>query len=138
MKLKCWPLFIKTVKKLFFIGLPFAFFIALFGPYLFQTAFGGQWKISGEISRYLAITILFTFVASTVSPVFSISGHIKRAAFWQHSYLITRSCIFGFSVLTELKFFEFLVLFIINEILLYLIYFYLIVKTVKQIDEKTL
>jgi O-antigen/teichoic acid export membrane protein len=136
MKLKCWPLFINTVKKLFFIGLPFAFFIALFGPYLFQFVFGEQWKISGVIARYLAITFLFTFVVSTVSSVFLFSGDIKKGAFWAHLYLITRLCIFGFSVWTGLKFFEFLLLFIIHEILLYLIYFYLIVKAVKKIDEK--
>jgi O-antigen/teichoic acid export membrane protein len=136
MRFKCWPFFIKTVKHLFFIGLPISFFIALFGPYLFQIVFGDQWKVSGEIAPYLAIIFLFTFVVSTVSSVFSVSGYIKRGAFWKHLYLITSLSIFAFSMFVGLKFFEFLFLFTIHEIVLYLIYFYLIAKTVRQMDER--
>ena len=136
MRFKCWPFFIKTVKHLFFIGLPTSFFIALFGPYLFQIVFGEQWKVSGEIAPYLAIVFLLTFVVSTVSSVFSVSGYIKRGAFWKHLYLITSLSIFAFSMLVGLKFFEFLLLYTIHEVVLYLIYFYLIAKSVRQIDER--
>jgi O-antigen/teichoic acid export membrane protein len=31
---KCWPFFIKTVKKLIYIGLPISIFIIFFGPSL--------------------------------------------------------------------------------------------------------
>jgi len=136
MRFKCWPFFIKTVKRLFFIALPISFFIALFGPYLFQIVFGEQWKVSGEIAPYLAIVFLFTFVISAVSSVFSVSGYIKRGAFWNYLYLISSFSIFAFSFLVGLKFFEFLLLFTIHEIVLYLIYFYLIAKTVRQMDER--
>ena len=136
MRFKCWPFFIKTVKHLLFIALPISFFIVLFGPYLFQIVFGEQWKISGEIARYLAIVFLFKFVVSSVSSMLSVSGYIKKGAFWKYLYLITSLSIFTFSMLVGLKFFEFLLLFTIHEIVLYLIYFYLIAKSVRQMDER--
>lgn len=135
MKIKCWPFFIKTVNHLIFIGAPVSISIALFGPYLFQFVFGDEWILSGEIARYLAIVFLLSFVVSTVSSVFSVSGYIKRGAYWRYLYFITSLSIFAFSLMTGLKFFEFLLLFITHEILLYLIYFYLIIKSVRQIDE---
>ena len=136
MKIKCWPFFIKTVKHLLLIGTPVLILIALLGPYLFQIIFGEEWKVSGEIAPYLAVVFLINFVVSTVSPVFSVSGQQKRSAFWRYLYFITSLSIFVFSLIAGLKFFEFLLLYVIHEILLYLIQFYLIVKSVRQIDER--
>ena len=119
-----------------YIGLPFSIFIIFFGPSLIVFVLGEQWKLSGEIAPYLAIKFLFTFFTSPVSVVFSISGYIKRGAFWRYLYFITRLLLFLFSAFADLNFFEFLILFIFFEIVLYLFYFYLIAKTVKQMDEK--
>ena len=134
--MKCWPLFIKTVKNLFFIGLPISIFIFLFSPFLFEVIFGEQWRVSGKIARWLGIVFLFSFVISSVSSVFTISGYIKRGAFWKHLYLITTLSIFIIFFLIDLELFDFIYLFVLHEILLYLFYFYLIVKSVKQMDEK--
>jgi O-antigen/teichoic acid export membrane protein len=137
-KFKCWPFFIQTVKSLICIGLPFSIFIILFGPSLFSIVFGEQWKVSGEIASYLAVKFLFIFCTSPVSSVFEISGYIKRGAFWKYLYFLTKLSLFIFSALAELEFFEFLMIFIIFEIMLYLFYFHLIVKTVKQMDKKNI
>ena len=133
---KCWPFFIKTVKNLFYIALPFSIMIILFGPSLFLLVFGEQWKVSGEIAPYLAIKFLFIFCTSPVSSVFSISGYIQRGAFWKYLYFIVNLFLFIFTAFAGLKFFQFLILFIIFEIALYVLYFYLIAKTVKQMDGK--
>lgn len=134
-RLKCWHLFIKTFKQLIFIALPISIFIFLFAPFLFQIIFGEEWRVSGEIARWLGIVFLFSFVVSSVSSVFTISGYLKRGAFWKHLYLITSLSIFIISFFFGLKFFEFIYLFVIHEILLYSIYLYLIVKSVKQMDK---
>lgn len=133
---KCWPFFIKTVKNLFYIALPFSIMIILFGPSLFLLVFGEQWKVSGEIAPYLAIKFLFIFCTSPLSHVFAVSGYIKRGVFWQYLYLTSRLFVFLIAAFAGLKFFEFLMIFIIFEIMLYLFYFHLIAKTVKQMDKE--
>ena len=138
MSSKCWPFFIKTVKRLFFIGLPVSILIALLGPYLFKIVFGEQWNVSGEVARYLAIVFLFTFVVSPVSSVFSVSGYIKRGAYWRYMYLLTSLSVFAFSMLADFVFFEFVLLYTAHEVVLYLIYFYLIAKSVRQMDAEAM
>lgn len=138
MKSKCWPLFVNTVKRLFYIGTPISILIAILGPDIFEIVFGGEWRLSGEIARFLAIVFLFTFVVSPVSSVFSVSGYIKRGAFWKYLYLLTSLSIFIFSVFYGLDFFEFVILYTLHEVTLYIIYFYLIAKSVKQMDLETI
>lgn len=133
---KCFPFLIKTAKHLFYIGLPFSILIIFFGPSLFLLVFGEQWKVSGEIAPYLAINFLFIFCTSPLSHVFIVSGYIKRGVFWQYLYLTLRLFVFLIAAFAGLKFFEFLMLFIILEIVIYLYYFYLIIKTVKQMDKE--
>ena len=135
-KLKCWPLFIKTIKRLLFIGAPISILIAILGPDLFEIVFGEEWRISGEVARFLSIVFLLTFVVSPVSSVFSVSGFIKRGAFWKYLYLFTSLSIYIFSMFFGLDFFEFIFLYTFHEVILYIIYFYLIAKSVRQMDSE--
>jgi O-antigen/teichoic acid export membrane protein len=134
MRSKCWPFFVNTVKRLLCMGLPISLFIALLGPSLFQIVFGEQWKVSGEVARYLSIVFLCRFVVSPVSSVFSVSGYLKRGAFWKYLYLTTSISIFAYTVLVGLDFLKFVLLFTVHEVVLYSIYFYLVVRSVRQMD----
>src|SRR5690606_8930446 len=41
--------------------LPFGI-VMIFGPWLFEFVFGGEWKIAGEYARWLALWSFFAFV----------------------------------------------------------------------------
>lgn len=59
--------------KLIQIGLPPAAVILISGPILFSTLFGEQWRVAGEFSQWLAISIFAGFVVSPLSQVFVIT-----------------------------------------------------------------
>ena len=119
-----------------FIGAPISILIAILGPDLFEIVFGEEWRISGEVARFLSIVFFLTFVVSPVSSVFSVSGFIKRGAFWKYLYLFTSLSIYIFSMFFGLDFFEFIFLYTFHEVILYIIYFYLIAKSVRQMDSE--
>lgn len=134
--LQCLPFFIKIAKYLALIGLVISTIIYALSPYLFKILFGNEWQMSGEIAKYLCVSFLLTFVVSALSPIFAISGYIKRGALWRHLYLFTSIIIFLITIFLKLDFFNFLLLFIFHELILYLIYFYLMYKSVIQLDDK--
>lgn len=56
------PLIIKATGWLACIGcVPFGFVIA-FGPWLFSTIFGAEWRVGGEYARWLALFFFFNFI----------------------------------------------------------------------------
>lgn len=135
-KKKGMPFLLKTITKLALIAAPIAVAIIILSPFIFGFVFGENWEISGKIAQYLAFIFFITFIVSTVSSVFSISGFIKRGAMWKYIYLISSLLFFGLMYLFKISFFDFLLYFVIHEYILYLLYLYLIVKSVKQMDER--
>lgn len=133
---KCRPLLNNTLIKLAAIALPVAIVIYLTSPFLFKIVFGEQWKIAGEIAQYLAGIFFITFVVSSVSVVFAVSGHIKRGAMWKYTYFITTGFLFGASYLFKLDVMTFFKFFVIHEYILYSFYLCLIIKSVNQMDER--
>lgn len=132
--IKNMPLLLNTIKKLFFISLPISIIIFLFAPSLFEIIFGIEWRISGEIAKYLALIFFITFIVSTVSNTLIVYKKLKRLAMWQYSYLVSSVCFFSICMFYKVNFEEFLVYFVIHEYVMYSVYFYLIVTTVKQMD----
>jgi len=135
-KKKGMPFLLKTITKLALIAAPIAVAIMILSPFIFGFVFGENWEISGKIAQYLAFIFFITFIVSTVSSVFSISGFIKRGAMWKYIYLISSLLFFGLMYLFKISFFDFLLYFVIHEYILYLLYLYLIIKSVKQMDER--
>lgn len=132
----CLPFLLKTLKKLSIIAFIISLLIAVLSPYAFPIVFGDKWQISGEIAQYLAAIFFITFVVSPLSSVFSISGYIKTGAIWKYFYLITSSSLFFFCFILDVKFFDFLLYFMVHEYMLYLAYFYLIWSTTKKMDKE--
>lgn len=59
---KLSPLVFKSTLWLAFIAIwPFAF-IAMFGPFLFETVFGGDWRDAGVYSQWLSLWLFASFV----------------------------------------------------------------------------
>lgn len=127
-------LLFKTLKKLVLIALPTTLFLYFSTPYIFPFVFGENWTISGEIAQYLSLIFFITFIVSPLSISFSVTMELEKIALWQYSYLVTTCLLFLFFMLYEYDFITFLIFFVIHEYILYIIYLYMIIQTVKKYD----
>ena len=62
-------LFIKTVRNIALITLPFFVVIMLWGPDLFAIIFGKQWREAGVYAQYLVPWLFFSTLTSPVSQI---------------------------------------------------------------------
>lgn len=127
-------LLFRTLKKLALIALPAALFLYFSTPYIFPFVFGENWTIAGEIAQYLSLIFFITFIVSPLSISFSVTMELEKIALWQYLYLVTTCLLFLFFMLSEYDFITFLMSFVIHEYILYTIYLYMIIQTVKRYD----
>lgn len=81
---------LETYKKLFKIGiLPFAI-ITVFGDYIFAFVFGKDWIVAGEYAQLLAIWILFLFIHSPITNLFSTLEKQKDALLFNITIIFSR------------------------------------------------
>jgi O-antigen/teichoic acid export membrane protein len=84
----CRILLLRTLKKLFFIGIvPFTilFFIA---PPLFSILFGDEWKLAGEFAQIMTFMFFIRFVFMSVSgTIIIVSEKLEYDIIWQAGYL---------------------------------------------------
>lgn len=64
-------LLISVHKKLIAFVAPVAAFMIFFGPEIFEFIFGSEWRLSGLVSSWLAVMIIFSFSTSPLSMVFT-------------------------------------------------------------------
>ena len=87
---------LETYKKLFKIGiLPFAI-ITVFGDYIFAFVFGKDWIVAGEYAQLLAIWILFLFIHSPITNLFSTLEKQKDALLFNIIIIFSRVLILFF------------------------------------------
>ncbi len=135
LKVKNLPIIIYTIKKLILIAFPITLLIYVLSPIVFSFIFGKEWELAGEIAQYLSIVFFITFITSTISVVLISYDELKLLAKWQISYLFTTSIYFLLLFLFPIEFHEFLLYYILHEVIMYLIYFYLIINTVLVYDK---
>ncbi len=133
--IKNMPIFLNILKKLLMLSLPMSIFIYLFSPTIFEIIFGKEWRISGEISQYLAIIFFFTFIVSTLSITLVSYNKLKFLAIWQYLYLFSSIVFFFLVYYLELEFNIFLEYYVLHQVVLYLIYFFIIFLVVYKMDE---
>lgn len=134
-KIKNMPIFLITLKKLTIVALPISIFMYIFSPMLFELIFGKEWRLSGEISQYLAIIFFFNFIISTLSIILISYKKLKLLAIWQYIYLFTAIVLYVVSYYFGLELTDFLLLYVSHQILLYVLYFYMIYQVVSEIDK---
>ncbi|MCT7506065.1 oligosaccharide flippase family protein [Aliarcobacter cryaerophilus] len=132
--IETFSIFINTIKKLFSIALPITIIGYIISPYIFTLLFGEEWRISGEIAQYLFLIFLIRFCVSPMSSSFIPAMELKKAAFWQYLYFISSILLFIISFYLELELKVFLLFYVVHEYVLYGIYMYLIILSVKKID----
>ncbi|MBF4410223.1 lipopolysaccharide biosynthesis protein [Vibrio anguillarum] len=122
---------IKMFLLLFFIYLPAVPVLFIWGESLFSIIFGNEWSQAGVYAGYLVIAVAVRFAVSPLSAVLGLEQNIKMGVLWQVLYLCTISVTLYFS--SSLSIEEFLIAFVVHEVVLYLIYLFLILKGTKEI-----
>lgn len=122
---------IKMFLFLFIIYLPAVPILFIWGDTLFAFIFGEDWGQAGVYAGYLVIAVAIRFAVSPLSAVLGLERNIKKGVFWQILYLctITPTLYFCSSLTVE----QFFLVFVIHEVILYIIYLMLILKGTKAI-----
>lgn len=106
------------------IIIPFALTIYFFGSDLFAFVLGEEWRLAGSYAEIIIIGISVHFLASPNSVVLTLKENIKIGALWQCLRLITLPLVLFFAY--EYDFELFLWLFVAHEVVIYLLYIWLI------------
>ncbi|BEE04066.1 lipopolysaccharide biosynthesis protein [Aeromonas veronii] len=122
---------IKLFILLFITYLPIVPILFIWGEPLFSLVFGQQWGQAGVYAGYLVIAVAIRFSVSPLSAVLGLEQNIKMGVLWQVLYLCTITVTLYFSSFFSIE--EFLIAFVVHEVVLYLIYFFLILKGTKEI-----
>ncbi len=122
---------IKMFLFLFIIYFPAVPVLFIWGESLFSIIFGNEWSQAGVYAGYLVIAVAVRFAVSPLSAVLGLEQNIKMGVLWQVLYLCTISVTLYFS--SSLSIEEFLIAFVVHEVVLYLIYLFLILKGTKEI-----
>lgn len=118
---------------LFLVYLPAVPILFFWGDTLFAFVFGEEWGQAGIYAGYLVIAVAIRFAVSPLSAVLGLEENIKKGVFWQVLYLCTITPTLYFS--SGLNVEQFFVAFVAHEIVLYGIYFVLILKGTKAINQ---
>ena len=97
--------------------------IELFGIELFTFIFGNEWELSGKITQILIFSYAIKFVVSPLTSVFIGLEKIKISSIWQVCYFLIICCLYFFKGYTIE---EFLILYIVIDIIAYVIYYLLL------------
>jgi O-antigen/teichoic acid export membrane protein len=119
-------LIIKIFLILNFIMIPFIGFIWFFGENLFAFIFGEPWREAGVMASILVFAVAIRFVVSPLSVVLLLDHNIKLGTLWQFIYFITITV--TLYIVSSWPLNDFLIAFVIHEIILYFLYFIFILK----------
>ena len=97
-----------------------------FGEDLFVFVFGPEWVIAGGFAFPISLIVSFRFIVSPLSSVLSLERNIKFAAIWQFLYFLSTLIMLVFA--TQFTINTFLIIFVVNEFIMYAFYFFLILK----------
>jgi O-antigen/teichoic acid export membrane protein len=104
--------------------------IVLFGPELFSVVFGSEWIQAGYYAQILVFSIAVKFVVSPLSTIFLAIDRIKVVSIWQLAYFCITILVLVLA--TSFEFEKFLWVYVFSEITMYVLYFLLMLYTVKK------
>lgn len=122
--LKAQQLFINSSKILTIIAIFMALILFLWGEALFKLFFGIKWITSGQFASILGLSFAVKLVVSPLSSIFNATDNLKIAAVWQTAYFFSTILLLIISAyVLRLEIQTLLIVYMIHEVLLYLIYF---------------
>lgn len=124
-------LFLKISFVLFAISLFLISLILLFGSFGFDLFFGEKWANSASFAKILVFGISIKLIVSPLSSILNAINKIKLVSLWQIFYFLL---IFILSVITINNIYTFLKIYILVDIIAYVVYYILILFSVKKYD----
>lgn len=124
------------VRLFFLLWIPMVPMIILFflwGEPIFKVVFGNEWGVAGSIAPALSIAAAVRFVVSPLSVVLAMDHNLKLGALWQISYALTLTATLLWASQFQLE--TFVEIFAVHEVVLYLVYFAIILRGSKNINQ---
>jgi O-antigen/teichoic acid export membrane protein len=75
-------IFMKTTRKMLYLGLVPCVLFTIFAPWLFQIVFGHAWREAGEYARYMAFMFYASFIDSPVQMTLNILERQRAQLVW--------------------------------------------------------
>jgi len=122
---------LNTAKKLTVIAALIFLPFIIFGGDIFGFIFGEKWRIAGDYLIILAPALFVRFIGSPLSNIFLATGNVRLCTLWQMLYFISSIIVMCILIGSSIKLF--LIGFVINEIVLHAVYFYLIIIASKRV-----
>lgn len=125
--------FKKSAVALFAMGVPICLVLYFFGEPLFGFVFGDKWSRSGAFASILAFSFVVKLIVSPLSSIFNATNTLRTASKWQVLYFISTFVTLVYcAAILKLPVMQLLLVYVIHEIILYVIYFFLQHHTIKS------
>ncbi len=111
------------------IFLPSLIFI-IWSPQLFSWVFGMQWYEAGVYAQLLMLSLAVRFVASTLSGTLEATNNTRYGAAWKVTSFVVTIMVFAVYA-PQRDIIQLLQAYVISDIILYLFFYYLIVRAAK-------
>lgn len=128
-----YNLIIKTFLILLGLSFPLLIIIFFWGSTLFSLVFGQEWALSGQYASVIVFAIVMRFSISPLSSVLALDHNLKLGSAWQLTYFCTITA--TLYIAAQYKIDIFILAFVIHEIILYLLYLYLILLGTKRYQQ---
>lgn len=125
-----YPFVIKAVKRLTLAAIPFVLLIYFAGEFLFALVFGEAWRVAGQYATILIFSIAIRFVVSPLSMVMTLERNIKLGMLWQAMYFASVCSVLFIASSWPIE--QFLLAYVVQDVVLYLIYLAFIIIASKR------
>lgn len=120
--------FKSVVKKMIILGLPIFTFLFFFSEWIFAFVFGEEWCIAGKYAQIISPLLFIRFIVSPVSVTLSVFEEQVVSLFLQLGLLISVIISFSVTWLANLKFLDFLYIFVALLVTYYLFFLFILYK----------
>ena len=134
-KNKILPLIFKITSVLTGLAIIGILIIEFFGIEIFTWVFGIEWKTAGQLTQILIFSYAIKFIVSPLTSVFTALEKIKISSIWQIGYFLAIGCLY---LLKNCTIEEFLLYYVLIDLISYFIYYLLLVGVCKKYDNKIL
>ena len=121
---------LKLFLMLIAMTIPFILLMHFCGEVIFAFVFGPNWVQAGKFSSLLVFAVAIRFAVSPLSPVLAMDHNIKTGFYWQLTYFVTITITLFMA--SHFDIYQFIIIFVIHEIVLYGLYLFLILNGCRQ------
>lgn len=127
-----YPILINTTGRLLLYSFPLFVLFVILAPTLFAFALGETWRTAGEYARIVAFGYWVRLAVSPVSTIFLALDRLKTGTLWQVAYFVASYGVLGTAAWLQVPVTQFLLLYMVEEIALYLLCFFMAYRACNQ------